>query len=274
MRQTIYILAMVLLLASCNNGGKGNNANTSDSQADINSILHGSWYDAGYIADLKQTQSPAKSFEVLKDFVEINIDTTKMVGNTLEVEALNIHEGGGFKIIFTPGVKPNSFKTDIVDYENEDNFFEVGYTVSPTDTVMTLYLYGADNSVIKKVDYKKGPHGLNNVRVVPYMVNKTLLSGSYSRKDKNGRDAGTVTFTDDGTITGLEDFTTYSIMIDFVVSPQNPHNRIIFELMSEDIKQYAFELKGDTLKLYEITDKYDVMEEKLGELKYELVRIE
>ncbi len=277
MKHIILIVSIFILLTSCQTSGTQTetsfptqNDTLSNKQTEIKSIINGSWYELNYIDDIQQTKSPFKSQNALASIVEIDIDTTKTIGNTLEVGAPSIHEGYSFRIVFKTGLTKKSVQTDIIDYENENNFYELGYDISSQDTTLIIYHYDKNKKLLGQIKYKKVYK--NSESALQYMVNKTLFSGNYKTVDSLGQTL-TVNFSNDGNVTGLPNYKKYYVLTDFVAGPDNYLDEIGFDIYTKNQMWYAYEIKGDTIKLYDIKETDDEnYPVQLGQLKYELMK--
>ncbi|WP_090780937.1 hypothetical protein [Pedobacter sp. ok626] len=240
-------------------------------QPNFKSIINGSWVRRVYIDNLKKTKSPAKSENNVNSFVELYIDASKIKGDSLEIGAATFHEGGGFHIFLRAGIAPNSFPTNMIDYDNKSNFYELGYSISTKDTSMVIYHYDKNKKLIEQSEYQKAP--LRTEEALQYMVNKTLVAGKYKMTDTTGK-SRTIQLTNDGKIIGLPGFTTYYINTDFVEGPEDSLDFIFLNFRIKNQKWYTYEIKGDTINLYEVikTKSEDEEISSLGQLKYKLIK--
>ena len=86
MKQTFLLITFSLFAAACHTNEKQTDNNASSYQkADIKSIINGNWYEPIYINDIQKAKSPFQSQKSLATMVEINIDISKAIGDTLEV---------------------------------------------------------------------------------------------------------------------------------------------------------------------------------------------
>jgi hypothetical protein len=269
MKQTFLIISFYLFLTSCQTNGKRTDNASSNQMADIKSIINGNWYESTYIDDIQKTKSPFQSQNSLATMVEIDIDISQAIGDTLEVGAPSVHEGTSFRIIFTPGLTPNSVQTDIVDYENERNFYELGYVISTKDTTLIIYHYDKNKKLLGQMEYKKAPKSPESA--LQYMVNKTLFSGNYKTVDSSGQTL-TLIFSDDGIVTGLPNYKKYYVLTDFVAGPENNLDKVCFDIQTDNQRCFAYEIKGDTIKLYDTKESDDHFNLLLGQLKYKLIK--
>lgn len=277
MRQ--LIIFTFTILTACQTTGSGDtNTNTLDNpsenktidiQQNYSSVLNGDWVEPNYIEDLKKTKSPQKSQNNLNSIVELNIDSSKIEGDSLEVGSPSIHEGMSFFVFFRPGITANAFPTSLVDYNNESNFYELGYLITSKDTTVVIYHYDKNKKLIGQNEFKKVPK--NSEGALQYMVNKTLVAGKYQTTNTTGKSM-TVEFTNDGKIIGLADFTRYYVLTDFVAGPLNNLDEICFDIQTKNQKCYAYEIKGDTINLFETIENEDHITLTLEQQKYKLVK--
>jgi hypothetical protein len=269
MKHTFVVIILVsLFLTSCHTKETRTDNTSSNQEADIKSIINGNWYEPTYIADIQKTKSPAQSKNSLAAMVEIDIDTSQVVDDTLEVRAPSVHEGTTFKIIFAPGIIPNSVRTDIVDYETGSNFYELGYSISAKDTVLIIYHYDKNKKLLGQKEYRKAPKSSESA--LQYMVNETLFSGNYKTVDSSGQ-ALTLNFSNDGIVTGLPGYKKYYVLTDFVAVDENSVDEVCFDVQTMNQRCYGFTIKADTIKLYDVNETEDPS--RLGKLKYELVKL-
>ena len=248
MKQSFLIISFFLFLTSCQTHWTRTDNTLPNQNADIKSIINGNWYEPTYIADIQKTKSPFQSQNSLATMVEIDIDISQAIGDTLEVGAPSVHEGTSFRIIFTPGLTPNFFNTDIIDYENKSNFYEIGYIISTNDTTLIIYHYDKNKKLLEQMEYKKAPKSSESA--LQYMVNKTLFSGNYKTVDSSGQTL-TLNFSNDGIVTGFPSYKKYYVLTDFVAGPENNLDQVCFDIQTYNQRCYAYEIKGDTIKLYD-----------------------
>lgn len=263
------------ILAACqtntNTASKPAENKIIEVQPNFKSIINGSWVRRVYIDNLKKTKSPAKSEKNVNSFVELYIDASKIKGDSLEIGAASFHEGGGFHIFLRAGIAANSYPTNMIDYENKSNFYELGYSISNKDTSIVIYHYDKNKKLIEQSEYQKGPK--NPEGVLQYMVNKTLVAGKYKTTDTTGKSRA-IQLTNDGKIIGLPGFTNYYITTDFVEGPEDSLDFIFLNFRLKNQKWYAYEIKGSTINLYEVlrTEGEDEEILSLGQLKYKLIK--
>ncbi len=240
-----------------------------DTIATLKAILNGDWVEPSYIDDIKKTKSPYKSKDALSSIVELNINMSQMIGDSLEIGSPSIHEGISFYVFFRPGILANSFQTSKIDYDNESNFYDLGYLISNKDTSVVIYHFDKNEKLLGQSEFKKVPK--NSQGALQYMVNKSLVAGKYSTKDPSGKSI-TVQFTNDGLVIGMPEFKKYYVLTDFVAGPLNNLDEICFDIQTKNQKCYAYEIKGDTINLYESIENEDYTLLSFGQLKYKLTK--
>jgi len=233
------------------------------------SIINGVWYQASYIDSIQETKSPFRSQNSLAEYVELSINTNEACGDSLEVGAPGIHEGTSFIIYLKPGLTSTSFPTNIVDEEVASNFYELSYDISQNDTSILILHYNKEKKLIGQTKYLRAPNGTEGA--LQFMVNKTLFAGNYQAEDSSGN-ISILKFTNDGLVTGLPVFQKYYVLTDFVAGPENNVDEICFDIQTNQQQCYAFEIKGDTIKLYDVKESADQDTLQRGQLKYKLIK--
>lgn len=231
------------------------------------SILHGYWYQESYIKSLAKTKSPFRSQNALGRMVELDIDTTKVDGDSLEIGAPSIHEGNSFVLYFRPGTLQHRFPTNLMEDEEEKHFFEIGYSLLLKDTSLNLYTYNDRKKVIRETRYLRAPQ--NPAGPLQYMINQTLFTGTYRGEDSSGKTC-TLVFTSDGGVTGIPGFQKYFVMADFNAGPSFGVDEVCLDIQTPNQRCFGFSLMEDTLKLYDYIEDRDTS--RFGNLKYRLTR--
>lgn len=246
---TITVFYFFLFLASCQSIDK-----TESLSNKFKPYLNGIWVVADYIEDVTKTRSPLISSDKLTFITEFVIDTAGIAADSVHIGAgMGNHEGMDFVLYFRKGKTSSSLLTDIKDFENAGDSYELGYSVSNTDTSLILYHYNDNKKLLDKTKYIKSPkrpspENLNEG--LQYMVNKNLLAGSYKVIDTSGGETAII-LTPEGRIKGLKEFRNYFVLTDFVAAPGNTTDEICFEIQTSHQKCYGFEYKNDTLCLFE-----------------------
>ena len=224
MRQLIliFILLLFAILTNCSN----KKTSTTYKETDRNDYLqetfipacNGVWVLTEYIKSIETTHSPLKSVDKLNGIVTMIIEITNQVDSFEVGVSWNNHEGDNFITYFSPGHRANSLKTNLEDFENKFNYYEIGLEMINNQIVLVLYHYNNDNKLIdKKMFTKVVDRQLDNDVAwgLQYIVNEKLFSGNYLLIDSSNHKTN-VSFGSDGTITGLSNFKTYYVITDFM----------------------------------------------------------
>lgn len=273
MRTLFHLTISLLLLAifSCQDSRQTSELEVSDPTSNSSRlILNGVWIPDKYIKAIKKTMSPIEASAVLKGLSELTIDTTQIAGDSMFVGAgWNNHEGDGFYMWFKPGQETASYRTNRRDYDNQSNFYELGYEINRADTSLILYHYSLDKKLLDKSNFSKVSGASAELSEgFQYFVNSVLITGKYKLQGSGQ----TVEFTNSGQVSGLDNFNKYFIQTDFVVTADNNIDNVIFDVYTESSKTFAFKIKADTLEFYTTTTDTTSMELSINKLKYRLVK--
>lgn len=293
----MLMLSSVLCFTACNNADNERNDHSTTNEEDISNdktsnaenianqidslkqtfvpILNGVWVLTDYITAIEQTKSPIKASDKLQGVVTLIIDATTK-SDSIEVGASwNNHEGYNFTIYFLTGHNQNSLKTNIPDYDEKSNFYELGYETINEKTSLFLYHYDKTNKLIDKKRFSKvavkqqdsdAAWGLQNI------VNEKLFSGNYLLIDSTNSTTK-INLKSDGSLTGYSDFKTYYVLTDFMGGPEAILDGIAFNLNEKNSKWFAFKINSDTTYLYSTTGDEEAGELlQLDKIQYKLVR--
>lgn len=280
MRQTIIIIFTATILSSFSiekTRANDNGFNKIDSLKQIFSpILNGVWVINDYIKEIEKTKSPLKSKDKLNGIVTMVIRSNIPKDSLDVLVSWNNHEVSNFTLYFVAGQNANNIKTDLSDFNERTNYYEIGYKINKRDTVIFLYHYNKNNKLLDKKQFNKILNDqLSNDETwgIRIIVNEKLISGNYNYIDIHNSQAE-IHFHNDGLLTGFYDFSTYEISTDFNGwSPWEYVDRICFDLLTDHSKCFAFKITGKSLNLYELTfdDENGIM--RIGKLKYSLIRL-
>ncbi len=286
MRKILLLFLIINTLVSCksktvpsvkDSAKKNSLVNESETLIKkFNPILKGIWVKSSYIADVIKTKSPYQSRNELSGVACMSIVLSKNDhDSTLIGYSLNNHEGSEFTLYFKPGRKSTSLKTNLPDYDNKANFYEIGCNIKGSDTALLLYHYTKDNQIIESTKYTKVANAATDTADaawgIEYIINKKLMIGNYTMTDSTGSHVK-IKFNKEGYVSGFLDCKKYYINTDFEAGPENNVDEISFDIMTKMQKDYAYKLDSDTLNLYETKHNADSTLLLFGKLKYKLVR--
>ena len=270
---TLSILTSSLIgkTSTTNNGG-----NKIDSlKQNFKPILKGVWVLTEYINEIYRTKSPLKSADKLQNVVTMIIDGINQ-SDTIDVGAsCNNHEGYNFTTYFITGQNQNQLRTNILDYDNKSNFYELGYETINKETFLYLYHYNKTNLLIDKKQFSKVAETQPDNDAawgLQFIVNEKLFSGNFLLVDSTNS-TRKIHLKSDGSLTGHSDFKTYYVITDFIGGPETILDGIVFNLNEKNAKWFAFKINEDTTYLYStIGDEEAGVLLQLDKIQYKLVR--
>ncbi len=279
MRQLTYILLTFFILTSCSNdkiSTADNSANRIDSlKQNFIPIFNGVWVLTDYIKAIEQTKSPLKAADKLQGVVTMIIDAG-IKSDSIEVGASwNNHEGYNFTTYFIAGQNLNSLKTNIPDYDERTNYYDLGYETINNETFLFLYHYNKSNKLIDKKRFTKvADEQRDNDAAwgLQYIVNEKLFSGNYLLIDSTNS-SSKINLKSDGSLTGYSDFKTFYVFTDFTGGPETILDGIAFNIQTNNSKGFAFTISNDTTYLYSTTGDEEAGElSQFDRIQYKLVR--
>jgi len=273
MKIIFFAVIPLLLLASC----KSNTGQTATDTAAVKPvnktlslikqykpILSGVWVKGDYVDEVIKTKSTVQAANKVVGITIMIIDTTKMVNDSVMVRVgYDNYQAGLVPLKLRPG----KIQASVV-FGND----ALGYTILNGDTTLTLYQYYQGK--LYKTPYIKALSAdpTNNIGFgMNYIINKNLISGTYTFTNSNGKPV-TVTFKNDGTVSGLLKYSRYVIENDRKRQPMTNLDEITFDEYGSDQHSYAFKIEDNTLNLYETKPNAGATLKIIDKLKYKLVR--
>lgn len=285
MKHIVTILLVLSILTSCistPNDSLGNekiqveNFILNDSLKKIlDKKIEGVWVLTNYIYSIEQTKSPVKSADKLHHLVTLVISPFGDSDCITIGASLNNHEGYSFTAYSKIGQNNNSISTNLIDYDNQSNFYELGYEIIGSQNFLFIYHYDKNKKLINKSKFTKVAINQTEENVawgLQYIVNQKLFSGNYILLDSTNS-LSKVTLSDDGKITGISNFKTYEVITDYMGGPEGRLDAICFDLEDTHSKCYSYVILEDTTYIYKkniINEETE--EEELGQLIYKLVK--
>jgi len=280
MRKFTILLWTLITLISCTSQKTKQSEKTIENPYNLKQnfphILEGVWVLTDYINAINKTKSPVKSADKLKGVVTLYISHTNNT-DTLEVGASwNNHEGYSFRTILEQGQKTNSLKTDLPDYDDESNYYNLGYEEIDRKIFLFLYHYNRSNKLINKIKFTKVKlKSIDNdlAEGLQLIVNQEIFSGTYLFFDSINTTTS-VTFYSNGKISGHPDFKSYYIFTDFMGGPEPTIDEICMNFRKDNSQHFVFKSIKDTIFLYN-TNRDELLEDEqlnFSELKYKLVK--
>ncbi|WP_259065519.1 hypothetical protein HDF24_01995 [Mucilaginibacter sp. X4EP1] len=237
-------------------------------------IIQGVWVKKDYIDEIARTKSPLKAFDKAHHITTMIIEPELVKGDSLLIGVgYGNHEGGNLIVKFSPGHSASSILAYNPGGRIDSSFYELKYLIKK-ETTLILYTFDQNKKLVDSAEYFRVFDNQNGKELgygTDYTVNKILISGNYILTDSLNR-TSQITFTNDGNVSGLNNFKTFYISIDFTTPPNNL-DEIIFDLYSKKNKSYAFNINADTVNLYNTSQSADSINLIKGKLVYKLVRL-
>jgi hypothetical protein len=235
-------------------------------------VMAGVWVIEEYILDIIKTKSPLKSSKYLKGACSIVIDSVLNADSISAGVSWNNHEGTNLTIYNEAGQNNRFYKTNLLDYENKENLFELGYEISDADTQLVLLKCGIKHQIISTRKYVKIAKSQNSDDLgwgLEQAVNQVMIAGQRSIIDSSGVSIEVI-FTKDGEIKGHSDFDGFYIFTDFMGGPITVLDGICLK-RGDESSCYAFKSSGDTISLYSTKGESEAGEqEELDKLVYRI----
>lgn len=273
MKKLFLALFIPFLLTACG----ANNADTPQA-TDVTTYkpaIAGTWVLKDYYDALETTKSPKDAYASLQGIVSMIIDTTDMQGDSILVSARwNHKESYLYNIYLRPGKAEHSLQTAHPYNDYGTDYFEVAYAISNGDTVLQMNRFDNSGKQKESKTYLRvtGPQGPDSEPYgVQYIANKVLFSGKYKATDENGKTME-VKLTDDGLSSGIGTHTLYYIYTDFSGDELTNLDEMAFDAFTKTQKPYIFEIKDNTILLYQALQNEERTQLIRGDLKYTLVK--
>ena len=269
----------LVLLTSCSNQ-ETFNVSSETKVADglkgkFSEVFNGVWVLTDYIKSIESTKSPLKSVEKFDGVVTMIIDIKNQVDSLFVGVSWNNHEGDNFTVYSISGNLVNSLKTNLIDYENQSNYYELGYENISNQKYLALYHYNKDNKLIDKKLFSKVADKQTDDDAawgLQYIVNEKLFKGDYTLIDSSDNKTN-VSFKSDGNLIGMPEFKSYYVFTDFIGAPETILDGIAFKANGRNSTWFAFEIKQDTTFLYSTKGDEEAGELlQLDKLIYKLAR--
>jgi len=246
-------LLLLISLVSCTGNKSGiDKTSIADASSKVSTIndLSGDWVNIKYLRSIQKTKSPKISQNVGEySYISFSNDTALFI--------LGFHEGVDLK------VKSNG----------ANNFYCVGYD---NDTIRMIV--SNDNMTVihkgARETYLKYQMSLPNDEFAIRLLNKEIFSGDYRDVDSPNH---TVAFSDDGSVKGFLDFTSYFVSPDYYDAGCD-FDIIYMRMRPEDRFEYTWTFSKDTLKIFNLDCQvFDSLnnvcaETKKGKLLYRLIK--
>ena len=259
MKKTIHFIAFTLFFinSSCQNQSNSTSKSAEDvvktsvsSNKNYPNELQGFWINMAYLQKLQAGKTPL--FEIQKIGIAENGVTSFEISDSSASAGFNFHEGMACTL---KNVSQNHFEILNAENNNEKAF--------DLEVISKTYIK------IGKTEMSKVGTAKNGVDALDYL----LIGGKYSLDNK------TVELKEDGTISGLENYTHYSILYDYIGEENAPDQ---LELSTDDEVSTYFAFKNDKqtktiLSIFDLKcmkkEGDDCLKTGIGKLHWKLVQI-
>lgn len=278
MKALIYLLLALGIFTSCStdNSTTTDEPNSIDSlRQNFNTVFKGVWVLSDYLEAIEKTKSLLKSSDKLEGVVTMVIDKIAHADSMRIGVSWNNHEGYDFTAYFRQGQNRNSLKTNLPDYEEKTNFYELSYESIGNEIFLWLNHYNKNKQLIDKRRFDKVATTQPDTDLtwgLQYAVNERLFAGNYLLIDST-ETLRKVYLKSDGTLTGHPAFKTYYVMTDYLGGPVAMLDKVIFNIDTDRSKGFAFKKLKDTTYLYSTIGDEDAGEiVKIVKVQYKLVK--
>lgn len=217
----------------------------ANSKEDVLKILNGGWVNAEYVDALKRVHSPMFAAEAGRPVQELNFDISKMKGDTVYNSSgrLNFIEGTRYDLIVTESA--NGVLISVNDGIEGNGEIKVTYKLTNDDTLLAFINSKNNDTTWYTNQFKTVPRkGDLPVSPLEFCVNNELLAGEWT--SSSGQK---VTFNANGTVTGWDAWTMYSLEVDKFGIEVQPD--VISAYNDKKGATYVFTLDNGKLSVYE-----------------------
>jgi hypothetical protein len=249
MKKTVVFIFLIGFVYGCNSGNKSVYTAPYFKTFDTAVYFSGFYVSENYLKLVNQT----KSLKLAQDSglcIEIPQRTlrTAMIG-------YHFHEGVGYYTV------KRGEKYQLIMAPPNDSIKDLD----------TVYSHAINIDLISSGKIKIGTEYFDKIKSAN-VGEELLFAGKYQSETGSA-----VEFTGDGKVSGLDDYKTYSVMIDYYDEARDV-DQVLLGTTKQDQKEFAFKIKKDTLLIYELKClEYD-KESKMcgsvgfGKLKYSLIK--
>lgn len=245
----VFLAGGSLMISGC--GDKSATDSTATVQGEANSkeeilkIINGGWVSADYIDALHRVHSPMFAAEAGRPVQEMTFDVSKMKGDTVYNTSgrLNFIEGNRYDLVITE--TNNGVVLVINDGVDGNAEIKATYKISGSDTLLALINSATNDTNWYVNQYKTVPRkGDLPVSPLEYCVNNELLAGEWT--SASGQK---VTFNANGTVSGWDAWTMYSLEVDKFGVEVQPD--VISAYNDKKGATYVYTLDNGRLSIYE-----------------------
>jgi len=237
------------------------------SREELLKIIEGGWVNTEYIDALQRVNSPMFAAEAGRPVQEMAFDHNRMKGDTVYNTSgrLNYLDGERFDVILFEEGGGTHMK--IYEGKTEKTPLSLDFSITGEDTMLLLInSSNSDTTFFAKQFHSSPKKGDVAVNALEYCVNNILFAGEW----KNAANGSTVKFNANGTVTGWEKWTWFSVEIDKYGIEVQPD--IISAYNDKLGATYVYTLDNDRLLIYKYDDDLEDGKWTRGDLVAEFNR--
>jgi len=249
MKKTVALTLLIGFFYACNNGNKSAYQVPYFKTFDTAVYFSGFYVSENYLNLVNQT----KSLKVAQDS-GLCIDIPQRTLKTAMI-GYHFHEGVGYYIV------KRGDKYQLIAAPPNDSIKDID----------TVYSHAINIELISQGKIKIGKEYFQKIKSAN-VGEELLFAGKYQSETGSA-----VEFTADGKVTRLDNYKTYSVMIDYIDEARDV-DQVLLGTNTKDQKEFAFKFKHDTLQIYELKcleydkDNHMCGSVDFGKLKYTLVK--
>lgn len=246
---TVFLAGGSVMISGCGDKTAADSTATVQGEAntkeEILKIINGGWVSADYIDALHRVHSPMFAAEAGRPVQEMTFDVSKMKGDTVYNTSgrLNFIEGNRYDLVIT---ETNNGVVLLINDGVEGNAeIKATYKISGSDTLLALINTAKNDTNWYVNQYRAVPRkGDLPVSPLEYCVNNELLAGEWT--SASGQK---VTFNANGTVSGWDAWTMYSLEVDKFGVEVQPD--VISAYNDKKGATYVYTLDNGRLSIYE-----------------------
>lgn len=193
--------------------------------AEFRPFIQGVWVTQPYLDALQRTRSAeASESKAFNTTTALTLDLSQLTHDSVKVYAVeNNHEGDEFWLLLRRGTQPHSLQVRRGEYDPEErqgNRWEISYEVRNHDTTLAFRCLTPSSRVKDEIRYARAPRRPGNLleqAPVTDAARRILFAGQYDILYPSGATSA-VTFTADGTLSGLGTYHYFEPQTDFMTS--------------------------------------------------------
>lgn len=258
-------------VSSCGEQTKGDTTQVVDKSAisreDVLHIIEGGWVNTEYAEALERVHSPMFAAESGRPVQEMYFDIYYVRGDTVVngTGRLNYIEGERFDVVLFNKDGRTQMKIDQGGELTEKKPIYLDYEIGEDTTLILISVANNDTTRFTR-EFRKAPKKADVPQnALEHFVNRVLFEGEWKATD-----GSVVTFGSNGTVSGWDKWTWFSVEIDKYGIETQPDVMSVYN--SKIGATYVYTLDNDRLSVYEYGYATGSTQWTRGKLVMELVK--